>query len=215
MTDHHDTGSQLSGHVAAEHSAIPGDRRPSLCRVPAARDGNLSPELAQLILDTHTSVGDVVLDIDDDVAFAAAAARAGRRHHALGGVAHLATIGHAAGYIDMILLHWPRPAVNPRWLFLSCRALLRSAGCLVVAVSVEPQHRVSHLRALSGAASTAGLHLVDHIAAVDPDADTATLVAAPQHGNRRERVEDHRALAAGLPVPHTDLPVFRPEAGAR
>ena len=212
MTDPHDTRPHPHDDVAATHLAIPGDRRPSMIRVAATSDGNLSPQLARLILDTHTSVGDVALDIDDDVAFAAAAAQAGRRHHALGGTQHLATMGHAAGYIDMILLHWPRPAVNPRLLLIACRSLLRNAGVLVIAVRTEGEHRISHLSALSGAATTADLHLIDHIAALGPDADTATPVAAARHTTPRPGTAINAVEMAQLP--HTDLLVFSPWAAS-
>jgi hypothetical protein len=218
MTNPHDTRphphDDTHDDVAALHLAIPGDRRPSICRVAATGDGNLSLQLARLILDTHTGVGDVVLDIDDDVAFGAAAARAGRRHHALGGAQHLATMGHAAGYIDMVLLHWPRPAVNPRLLLIACRSLLRNAGVLVIAVSVELDHRVSHLSALGGAATTAELHLIDHIAAVDSDTAAATRVAAPRRAVRGQGIAASTAEVPRVPVPHTDLMIFSPARGA-
>lgn len=106
-----------------------------ICRVAACDGGGLPAPLARLLLDVYTHVGDVVVDIDDDITFAAAAAR---RHHALGGQRHLATLGHAAGYIDLILLRWPRPEVNPRLLLLACRALLGTAGVLVIAASARP-----------------------------------------------------------------------------
>jgi hypothetical protein len=208
MTDPHDARPHPHDGVAAAHLAIPGDRRPSMCRVAATNDGNLSPQLARLILDTHTNVGDVALDIDDDVAFAAAAAQAGRRHHALGGAQHLATMGHAAGYIDMILLHWPRPAVNPRLPLIACRSLLHNAGVLVIAASTEREHRISHLSALSGAATTAELHLIDHIAAVDTTTGAATPVAAPGCATSRPGIVADTAEAPRLPVPHTDLLIF-------
>jgi hypothetical protein len=184
-----------------------------MTRVAATRDGNLSRQLARLILETHTSVGDVALDIDDDVAFAAAATQAGRRHHALGGTQHLATMGHAAGYIDLILLHWPRPAVNPRLLLIACRALLRNAGVLVIAASIEREQRISHLSALSGAAATARLHLIDHIAAIDPDA--ATPVAVAQRATGRPHTPSDTAGPSQPPAPHIDLLVFSPEAATR
>src|SRR6266568_5235884 len=80
----------------------------------------LSPQLARALLDEHTRRGDVVLDVDDDVAFAAAAAETARRHHALGGGHRLAALGDAAGYVDLVLLHWPRPQpANPRWLLVA------------------------------------------------------------------------------------------------
>jgi hypothetical protein len=215
MTDHHDTRPQVTDQQIAAHLAIPGDARPSLCRVAATADGNLSPQLARLILATHTNIGDVVVDVDDDIAFAAAAAQAGRRHHALGGATHLATLGRGAGYIDMILLHWPRPAANPHGLLIACRSLLRNAGCLVIAVSVEREHRVAHLSALSGAANTAELSIVDHIAAIDPDGETATSVAAAPRAKHRQRAAGRDIGAATSPVTHTDLLVFSTQGGTR
>jgi hypothetical protein len=214
MTDPHDTRPHPHDHVAATHLAIPGDRRPSMTHVAATSDGNLSPQLARLILATHTSVGDVALDIDDDAAFAAAAAQAGRRHHALGGAQHLATMGHAAGYIDLILLHWPRPAVNPRLLLIACRSLLRNAGVLVIAASTKRLDRISHLSALSGAAATAELHLIDHIVAVDSGTDAATPVANPRRATPHPGTAATTTGAAQLPVPHTDLLIFSPARGA-
>ena len=215
MTDRHDTRPHPHNDVAAIHLAIPGDRRPSICHVAATSDGNLSPQLARLILDAHTRVGDVALDIDDDVAFAAAAAQAGRRHHALGGTQHLATMGHAAGYIDLILLHWPRLAVNSRLLLLACRALLRDAGVLAVAASVESDQRISQLSALSGAAASAGLYLIDHITGVDPATETATPVVAPSDAASQRTDFATVVGATQLPVPHTDLLVFSPYGGVR
>jgi hypothetical protein len=210
MTDTPDPRTTGNQDVAAPW-AIPGDRQPTLCRVAATVDGSLPPPLARLLLDTHTSVGDVAVDIDDDIAFAAAAAVSGRRHHALAGDGHLATLGHAAGYIDLILLHWPRPAVNPRLLLLACRALLRNAGRLAVAATVtEPSQRINQLSALSGAAASAGLHLIDHISAIAPvpatdpaDETTGVRVIAGAH--------KHRVA----PMPHTDLLVFGLPGGAR
>ncbi|GAA0925076.1 hypothetical protein [Virgisporangium aurantiacum] len=165
-------GSRLDDHLA-DRLALPGEARPAIWRAaPAQQPGCLSPRLAHLLLDDQTKVEDVVLDIDDDIAFAATAAATGRRHHALGGAHHLATMSHAAGYLDLILLHWPRPAVNPRWLLTACRSLLGVAGRLVIAVSVDNGQRMAHLTALGGAAATAGLNKIRHIAALDPDAAT-------------------------------------------
>jgi hypothetical protein len=202
--------------VAAEQLAIRDDVRPCLCRVAASADGNLSPQLARLLLDTHTTIGDFALDVDNDAAFAAAAAQAGRRLHALGGAQHLAAMSHAAGYIDMILLHWPRPAVNPQWLLVACRSLLRNAGCLVIAARVGSEHRISRLSALRGAATTADLHLIDHIAAVNPAGGTATRAATPPAAaQHRQHITGHDAAVATPLVPHTDLLIFATQAGPR
>jgi hypothetical protein len=170
MTDHRESVPTDSNDEPGAY-AIPRAGLPWLVCVPAGTDTELSPQLAQLILDVHTAVGDVVVDIDDDSAFAAAAAETGRRHHALGGATGLNAFGHAAGYIDLLLMHWPQPNADPRWLLLTCRTLLRNEGCLVVAVKAVNQRRVAALSALTGAASTAGLNLVDHIAVIDLSAD--------------------------------------------
>lgn len=201
--------------------AIPGNARPTLWRTPPAQQpGCLSPQLARLLLDDRTQVGDVVLDIDDDVAFAATAAATGRRHHALGGEHHLAAISHTAGYLDLILLHWPRPAVNPHWLLRACRSLLGVTGCVVVAVSADPDQRMAHLGALGGAAATAGLRTIGHVAALTPgvpDAATPVAVTGTPRGRRGGRHASRPAVgrdADGVAHPHTDLLIFGVE-GAR
>src|SRR5262245_45906928 len=80
----HDPTPLESDERLADRLAVPGGARPTLWRTPPAQQpGCLSPQLARLLLDERTQVGDVVLDIDDDVAFAATAAASGRRHHAL------------------------------------------------------------------------------------------------------------------------------------
>ena len=210
MTDSHDTRPDMTRDRAASSFATPGSRPPSVIRVAVTSDGNLPPQFARLILEAYTSVGDVALDIDDDVSFAAVAAQTGRRHHALGGTQYLATMGHVAGYIDMILLHWPCPAANPRLLLIACRSLLRHAGVLVIAVRTGPQHRIRHLSALDGAATTADLHLIDHIAAFDPRADTATPVITPRRGTPRRGAAANAIESARLPLPHMDLLVYSP-----
>jgi hypothetical protein len=128
MTDAHEPAPQPAGGDATPDLAIPGEPRPRLVWAPANPDGGLSPQLARFILDAYTATGDVVIDVDDDAAFAATAAQTGRRHHALGGTKHLATLGHAAGYIDLMLLRWPCDAAHPHWLFFACLALLRTAS---------------------------------------------------------------------------------------
>jgi hypothetical protein len=205
MDRHHDPHHPEHNEQLADRLAIPGDVRPSVWRAtPPRQPGCLSHEVAWLLLDEHTRAGDVVVDVDDDAAFAATAAATGRRHHALGGDIHLATLGHAAGYIDLILLHWPRPAVNPHWLLLACRSLLRGAGHLVIAVSVDPAHRVAQLSALGGAAATVGLRTVRHVAAVAPQAATPAC---------RDRTAATRQRDAQPPPisPHTDLLIFAPD----
>jgi hypothetical protein len=211
----HDSTQLESDERLADRLAVLGDARPTLWRTPPAQQsGCLSAQLARLLLDEHTQVGDVVLDIDDDVAFAATAAAAGRRHHALGGEHHLAAISHAAGYIDLILLHWPRPAVNPHWLLRACRSLLSITGCLVAAVSTDTERRVAHLSALGGAAATAGLRTIGHVAVLDPelpDAATRSAVTGTPRGRRGGQPANRPAEgrdADGVAHPHTDLLIF-------
>jgi hypothetical protein len=215
MARHHDPNRPVTDEQIADLLAIPGDTRPTLWRTPpAAQPGNLSPQLSRLLLDGHTEVGDVVIDVDDDIAFAATAAATGRRHHALGGERHLASLGHAAGYIDLILLHWPRPSVNPHWLLLACRSLLRTAGCLVIAVSVDAPQRVAHLNAL-GAANTAGLPATRHVAVLAPTDSTdnrrpGSTEATPAADHAEPPTLDQHTLD-----PHTDLLIFEPAAVSR
>jgi hypothetical protein len=209
MTDAHEPAPQPAGGDATPDLAIPGEPRPRLVWAPANPDGGLSPQLARFILDAYTATGDVVIDVDDDAAFAATAAQTGRRHHALGGTKHLATLGHAAGYIDLMLLRWPCDAAHPHWLFFACLALLRNAGRLVVAVTGERPHRIAHLSALSGAASTAGLQVVDHVAVLTPDDDPAARQDIQPRPSRRDQRQTRHAIAgvaaAATLTPHTDL----------
>ena len=194
----------------AHRLALPAGARPAIWRVPPPQQpGCLSPELAQLLLDSHTRPGDVVLDIDDDIAFAATAAAAARRHHALGGARHLAEMSHAAGYLDLILLHWPRPAVNPRWLLTACRSLLGATGRLAIAVGVDSDQRDAHLSALTGAAAAVRLHTVRHVAALGP-ASTPNAIpdAAPRSATgvaTRRGANDLRRHPDAAIHPHTDL----------
>ena len=182
MTDHHQPAPPHRDDDAGA-LAIPGDRRPWLVYAPAVAGDDLSPQLAQLILDAYTTTSDVVIDVDDDKTFAAAATQTGRRHHALAGLTGLTTLDHAAGYIDLMLLHWPQPSVDLHDMFFTCRTLLRHAGRLVVAVNVDQQHRIANLSALSGAARTAGLDIVDHVVVLAPATETsvgdASTTAAP------------------------------------
>jgi hypothetical protein len=216
MTDVHEPAPHTGGGDTADHLAIPGDPRPQLVWAPASPGGGLSPQLARIILDGYTVTGDVVIDVDDDAVFAATAAQTGRRHHALGGTRHLATLGHAAGYIDLMLLGWPCDAIHPHWLFLACRALLNNTGCLVAAVTGERHHRIAHLSALSGAASTAGLHIVHHVAVLAPDEGAATPPDGRPRPARRDRHQIRYAVAdlaaAAPPSAHTDLLILTAEA---
>ncbi len=212
MARHHEPHRPVTDEQIAALLAIPGDTRPTLWRTPpAAQPGNLSADLSRLLLDGHTEVGDVVIDVDDDIAFAATAAATGRRHHALGGDRHLASLGHAAGYIDLILLHWPRPSVNPHWLLLACRSLLRTAGCVVIAVSVDAPQRVAHLSALGGAASTAGLRATGHVAVLAPADSTANRRVGSVEATP---AADHAGPPAAFDL-HTDLLIFEPAAVSR
>lgn len=215
MTDVHEPAPPGDGGAVADHLAIPGDPPPWLIWAPPSPDGGLSRQIARVILDAYTATGDVVIDVDDDAAFAAIAARTGRRHHALGGSRHLATLGHAAGYIDLMLLRWPSEAIQPHWLFFACRALLRNAGCLVVTVTGERRHRIAHLSSMSGAASTAGLHIVDHVAVLTPEAGAATPLGAQTRpygrGRRRTRATPMDVAAAPPLAAHSDLLILATE----
>ena len=214
-TGHHPTPAGFDEQIA-DRLAIPGHIEPAVWRTPPPQQpGCLSPELARLLLDDRTQVGDVVLDIDDDVAFAATAAATGRHHHALGGEHHLAAMSHAAGYLDLILLHWPRPAVNPHWLLRACRSLLGATGCVVVAVSADSEQRVAHISALGGAAATAGLRTIRHVAVLAPDAATPVAATDPRRG-RQGRHRANYPVAGAEPAwivdPHTELLIFGVEA---
>jgi hypothetical protein len=213
MDRHHDPHHRAHDEQYAHRLTAPGGVPPTVWRTPAgAQPGSLSQQAAQLLLDSYSQPGDIVVDVDDDIALAAAAATTGRHHHALGGHMHLATLGISAGYIDILLVHWPRPAVDPHWLLLACRTLLGSAGRLVVAVRVDPTQRMAHLNALAGASATAGLHIVRHVAVLPPGTlpaatheDAAHDGCAPGHGPNA----DHQVN------PHTDLLIFEPDAGRR
>jgi hypothetical protein len=202
----------------ADLLALPGGVRPDVWRAALPRTGVLSQRLARLLLDEQTRRGDFVIDVDDDVPFAAAAAETGRRHYALGGHTRLAALGDAAGCADLVLLHWPRPHVNPRWLLAACRALLRDgSGVLVVAVTVPAAQRTSHLSALTGAAHAVGLRHVRHIAIVDPDIPDASAHPACA-GDATPPGPDADAgsqttAGAGRPTPHIDLLAFVAEVG--
>src|SRR5437763_413837 len=210
--------------VDADALAVPGGVRPVVWLADAAAPDALSPQLARALLDEHTRRGHVVVDIDDDVAFAAAAAETGRRHHALGGGHRLAPLGDAAGYVDLVLLRWPRSqAANPRWLLVACRTLLRhGSGVLAVAVSVPAAYRIAHLSALIGAAHAVSLRHVRHVAVLPPAATPGSGrhpesgVAAPPDGHASTVTADrsgHPPAVAGGAAPHTDLLIFAVEAG--
>jgi hypothetical protein len=210
--------------VDADALAVPGGMRPVVWLADAAAPHALSPRLARALLDEHTRHGDVVVDIDDDVAFAAAAAETGRRHHALGGGHRLAPLGEAAGYVDLVLLRWPQSrAANPRWLLVACRTLLRQgSGVLAVAVSVAAADRIAHLSALTGAAHAVGLRQIRHVAVLsrEPARPTSTSVhdpgsddAAPPHADASGDTGGHVPAPDAATAPHTDLLIFAAEAG--
>ena len=70
----HDPPGPGFAEKSAERPAVSGDAQPTVWfTAPAQQPGCLSPQLARLILDDRTQVGDIVLDVDDDVAFAATA----------------------------------------------------------------------------------------------------------------------------------------------
>jgi hypothetical protein len=212
MDRHHDPHDPAHDGQYAHRLAAPGGVRPTVWRTPAgAQPGRLSTQTARLLLDGYTQPGDIVIDVDDDNAFTAAAADTGRHHHTLGGHIHLATLGVSPGYIDLLLVHWPRPAVDPHWLLLTCRTVLGTAGRLVVVVRVDPTQRLAHLSALAGAAATAGLHIAGHVAVLPAGTnatghdDTAHDGYGPDHGP-----------SLNAPVsPHTDLLIFEPDTGRR
>jgi hypothetical protein len=196
-----------------QHGTLPA---PTVWHAPAHPEPRtLSAPLARQILDHLTQAGDIVVDVDDDAGFAAAAAESGRHHHSLGGLAQLMTMGRVAGRVDLVLLHWPQPSTNPRFLLAACRALQRPAnrpttailrkaamspGSLVIAVAVPAADRVATLSALTGAAHTAELEHVRHIAVTD-DADTPRDATGPaRHDDRPPG------------TPHTDLLILTPRA---
>ncbi|MBN1171101.1 MAG: hypothetical protein JXA67_02910 [Micromonosporaceae bacterium] len=161
------------------HPAAPEGQRCVLWGIPPTEQPGCLPQpLARWLLEAYTQDGDVIVDIDDDMTCAGVAAAMGRRHHALGGEQHLAAMSHAAGGVDLVLLHWPRAAVNPNWLLRACRSLLGDGGRVVIAVMVDADARVAHLSALTGAASTAGLAPVRHVVVASQLAATPAAVMA-------------------------------------
>jgi hypothetical protein len=199
-----------------QHGILPA---PTVWHAPAPPEPHtLTAPLARQILNHLTQPGDIVVDVDNDGGFAAVATETGRRHHSLGGHAQLMTVGRVAGHVDLVLLHWPQPSANPRFLLAACRALLRPAGrptaarpvlgnaaispgSLVIAVAVPAADRIKTLSALTGAARTAELQHVRHIAVTD-DADNPRDATGPARG-------DHRPPG----TPHTDLLILTPRAG--
>jgi hypothetical protein len=229
--DHHPDPIDPVDETAVDQTAIPNQGRPTVWSAPPAQQpGCFSHGVARRLLTELTQRGDVVLDIDDDIAFAATAATAaitGRRSHALGGDEHLAAMGHAVDTVDLILIHWPRPAVDPSWLLTACWSLAGAAGWVVIAVDSSIEQRVEHLRALAGAAATARLRIVEHVAVIAPDPrppqdpcpEAATPVATanprpPRHGRHGRHhgcIPTVAQLAAGAGAPHLDLLVLAGE----
>ena len=216
--DHHEPIRPAADEPPADWAVLPGQPHPTVWRAqPAQQPGSLSPGVARRLLQERTQRGDVVLDLDDDIAFAATAAVTGRRSHALGGDQHLAAMGHAADMVDLILLHWPRPAVDPHWLLTACWSLAGAAGWVVIAVDSTLGQRVAHLSALAGAAATVGLRTAEHVAVIAPDPKppqdprpgAATPVAGPDRHHGCFPAEAQ--LIAGAVGPHLDLLVLAPE----
>jgi hypothetical protein len=157
--------------------------------------GCLSADLARRLLHDHTQTGHVVIDLDDDPTLSDVAAATGRGHRALAGHTHPGAVARHTGHADLVLLHWPRPAANPRHLLQTAHALLKATGLLAIAVHVPASKRTAHLIALTGAAHTAGFRPVRHIVTISPT-DDASGQPSP-------------SLAA---LPHTDLLIFQPQA---
>jgi hypothetical protein len=80
---------------------------------PPATPGELAPELASRLLDAYTQPADLVIDVDEDVAFAAAATVTGRHHAALGGDTRLVALSRRAGTADLVVMRWPRHRPTP------------------------------------------------------------------------------------------------------
>jgi hypothetical protein len=178
---------------------------------PGQRPGSLPVELAQLLLTRYTRAGDIVVDLDDDVALAAEAAASGRRHYPAGDRGP-AGVADAAGCAQLVLLSWPRPPTDPRLLLEACRDLLGPSGRLALAVRVGPPMRAAHLVALVGAARTAGLRLVGHlIARTAPDA--LTPAAGDERRQPGEEQRDQSWPSSVTTAPDTDLLILQPEVG--
>lgn len=179
---------------------------------PGQRPGSLPVELAQLLLTRYTRAGDIVVDLDDDVALAAEAAASGRRHYAAGDRSP-AGVADAAGCAQLVLLGWPRPPTDPRLLLTACRDLLDPSGRLAIAVRVRPPMRTAHLVALVGAARTARLRLVGHLiarTAPDPQPPTASAPRPESGGERPDRSGPPPATTAL----DADLLILQPMAGS-
>ena len=159
---------------------------------PPDQPGCLTVELAQRLLDEHTQAGQVVIDLDDDPDLPGIAAATDRGHHALDGHTDPDVIARYAAGADLLLLHWPRPATNPRHLLQTAHTLLKDAGLLAIVVHVPAANRTAHLVALTGAAHNVGFHLLRHIVAVAPTDD---LPGPPTPGRS--------------PYPHTELLVLQ------
>jgi hypothetical protein len=175
---------------------VPGGVAPIIWHVasPPAASGNLSPELASKLLETYTQPGDLAIDVDEDKAVAAAAAVTGRHYRSLRGDARLAGLSRQAGTADLVLMCWPRPPTNPRWLLVACRSLLRTDGRLAIAVTVAAHQRAPHITALIGAAHTAGMRHVAHIVVLT----TAPGIPESGAGPRQDDMTSDAGLAPGV-----------------
>jgi hypothetical protein len=178
---------------------------------PGQRPGSLPAELAQLLLSRYTQAGDIVVDLDDDVALAAQAAASGRRHYAAGDRGP-AAVADAAGCAQLVLLGWPGPPTDPRLLLTACRDLLGPSGRLAIAVRVGPPMRAAHLVALVGAARTARLRLVGHLIArtVPYPQPPAASGPRPEPGGE---LDDRSGSSPLTSAPDTDLLILQPVAG--
>lgn len=179
---------------------------------PGQRPGSLPVELAQLLLTRYTRAGDIVVDLDDDVALAAEAAASGRRHYAAGDRGP-AGVTDAAGCAQLVLLGWPRPPTDPRLLLTACRDLLGPSGLLAIAVRVGPTMRTAHLVALVGAARTAGLRLVGHLIAWTAPGPQPPVAGDP-HPEPGGEQPDRSGPSPVTTAPDTDLLILQPVAGS-
>jgi hypothetical protein len=192
----------------ADRLGIPGGLTPTIWRLPPSPlAGALTPQLARRVLDTYTAPQDVVIDVDDHSAVATAVTGAGRRHVALRGTLRLATEAGLTGTAGLVVLTWPRPDTNPRWLLTTCRTLLAPSGRLVIAVSVSARQRVPQLSALTGAARTAGLVHISHVVAIidAPTGAAHELAAQPSELAGAATIDSESSTAE---TRHRDLVVF-------
>jgi hypothetical protein len=177
---------------------------------PGQRPGFLPVELAQLLLTRYTRAGDIVVDLDDDVALAAQAATTGRRHYAAGNRGP-AAVADAAGCAQLVLLGWPCPPTDPHLLLTACRDLLGPTGRLAIAVRVGPPMQAAHLVALVGAARTARLRLVGHLIARTAPYPQPPAASGPRPEPGGEQ-PDRSGPSPDTTEPDTDLLILQPIA---